>query len=117
MDPERFAIKRESGGQSLPGWQRSGKAPTPIIGVWEHRIGVWDGKMVKFYVDGKLAASNAGLAGPMDNIPGGNIQIGTGWQINGPYWSGQMDDIRIYNRALSAGEIKALYDLEKTSGK
>jgi len=28
-----------------------------------------------------------------------------------------MDDVRIYNRALSAEEVKALYDLEKPEGK
>jgi hypothetical protein len=30
---------------------------------------------------------------------------------------GSIDDVRIYNRALSAEEVKALYDLEKPKGK
>ena len=30
---------------------------------------------------------------------------------------GSIDDVRIYNRALSDGEVKALYDLEKPKGK
>jgi hypothetical protein len=29
------------------------------------------------------------------------------------YFNGSLDDIRIYNRALSAAEVKALYDFEK----
>ena len=32
-------------------------------------------------------------------------------------WIGQIDDVRIYNRALSAEEVKGLYDLEKPKGK
>ena len=33
------------------------------------------------------------------------------------HFKGSIDDIRIYNRALSADEVKALYDLEKPKGK
>ena len=32
-------------------------------------------------------------------------------------YSGAMDELRIYNRALSADEVKALYDLEKPKSK
>jgi hypothetical protein len=32
-------------------------------------------------------------------------------------FNGSIDDVRIYNRALSAEEVKALYDLEKPKGK
>ena len=33
------------------------------------------------------------------------------------YTAGSIDDVRIYNRALSDEEVKALYDLEKPKGK
>ena len=33
------------------------------------------------------------------------------------FFKGSIDDVRIYNRALSAEEVKALYDLEKPKGK
>ena len=33
------------------------------------------------------------------------------------HWVGSIDDLRIYNRALSPDEVKALYDLEKPKGK
>ena len=32
-------------------------------------------------------------------------------------FNGSIDDVRIYNRALSAEEVKALYDLEKPKTK
>ena len=34
-------------------------------------------------------------------------------QTGGEGLNGILDDVRIYNRALSAEEVKALYDLEK----
>ena len=43
-----------------------------------------------------------------------------GWRIGGmhrSYLNGSIDDVRIYNRALSAEEVKALYDLEKPKTK
>ena len=33
------------------------------------------------------------------------------------YFKGKIDDLRFYNRALSADEVKSLYDLEKPKGK
>jgi hypothetical protein len=33
------------------------------------------------------------------------------------HFEGSIDDVRIYNRALSAAEVKALYDLEKPKTK
>ena len=47
------------------------------------------------------------------------LQIGADSRGKG-YWQfllGSIDDVRIYNRALSAEEVKALYDLEKPKSK
>jgi hypothetical protein len=30
-----------------------------------------------------------------------------------PWWTGQIDDVGVYNRVLSAAEIQALYNAEK----
>jgi len=73
---------------------------------------------LKVYVNGKLAGS-VPLKATEDFPIGGDfsessIGHGTG---NSRYFRGALDDIRIYNRALSAKEIKALYDLEKPKGK
>ena len=47
----------------------------------------------------------------------GNIQIGRMANNSAGYWGGKIDDVRIYNRALSAEEVKALYHLEKPKAK
>lgn len=68
-------------------------------GDW-HRIGfVWDGMFRALYVDDILAAEDTqqGLGGAT-----GGLNIGCGMNsAAGTFWSGLIDEIRIYNRSLS----------------
>ena len=68
-------------------------------GQW-HRIGlVWDGSNRAFYLDGILVAEDA-----QANLQGSDssLYIGTGKAMeHGTYWSGLVDDVRIYNRVVS----------------
>ena len=67
--------------------------------IW-HRIGfVWDGSNRILYVDGMEVASDTqvGLAGSL-----GSINIGAGSTLDtGTFWTGLIDDVRIYNRAVT----------------
>jgi len=67
-------------------------------GNW-HRIGlVWDGSHRTLYVDDVAVAEDA-----QANLEGSNnsLYIGTGNAMQaGAYWSGLIDDVRIYNRAV-----------------
>jgi hypothetical protein len=67
-------------------------------GQW-HRIGfVWDGANRALYVDDILVAEDA-----QANLQGSDagLYIGTGKDMeSGTYWSGLIDDVRIYNRAV-----------------
>ena len=81
---------------------------------WHLILAAWDGTTVSIYVDGELDASQT-----PDQIPnttlGGSLTIGV---TNNKLWhhfNGLIDDIRIYNRALSQGEVKSLYE-SATSG-
>jgi hypothetical protein len=56
------------------------------------------------YVDGVLAASDASVTSAETN--NGYWRIGCN---NAPYFQGQLDDIRVYDNALSASEINLLY--------
>ena len=68
-------------------------------GQW-HRIGlVWDGANRILYVDGVTVAEDSpqGLEGSQMGL-----YIGTGKGMeSGTYFSGLIDDVRIYNRAVS----------------
>ncbi|MEE8578296.1 MAG: M14 family zinc carboxypeptidase, partial [candidate division Zixibacteria bacterium] len=67
-------------------------------GNW-HRIGlVWDGSKRKLYVDNVVVAEDTqGNMGGSDN----GLYIGTGKAMEpGSFFSGLIDDVRIYNRAV-----------------
>jgi len=67
-------------------------------GQW-HRIGlVWDGSRRSLYVDGVVAAEDTQSALPSS---GNGLYIGTGKNMEaGTFWSGLIDDVRIYSRAV-----------------
>ena len=67
-------------------------------GVW-HRIGfVWDGSQRMLCVDGVTVAED--MQDGLEASAGG-LYIGTGNAMApGTYFSGLIDDIRIYNRAI-----------------
>jgi len=66
---------------------------------------------VRLYKNGAMVAESKTITyNPMDFKPIFNY-IGRGQQSNIPLFKGYMDDFRIYNYALSADEIKSVYDL------
>jgi len=82
-----------------------GRSSVPLLsetvitdGNW-HRIGlVWDGSSRTLYVDDVAVAEDT-----QSNLQGleNGLNIGTGQDMEaGTYWSGLIDDVRIYNRAL-----------------
>ena len=81
----------------------SGTTANPV-NAWTHVALTYDGAMLRLYVNGVQAASEAKT---------GSIQTTTnplwigGNTPYGEYFQGVIDEIRIYNRALSAAEIQA----------
>lgn len=66
-----------------------------------------DDKRVRVYLDGKLR-----LEGVPPNAIGGYMTMGNftiGYSSSTQYFDGKIDDVRIYNRALSETEIDVLY--------
>jgi hypothetical protein len=51
------------------------------------------------------------------NVKTEQLFIGSDPDGGPEFMNGSIDDVRIYNRALSAEEVKALYDLEKPKSK
>ena len=87
----------------------------PEVGRWYHLVGVRDSVKgeLRLYVDGELAGTtSACLVNP---APTGNTVIGRGKYGGNPvdYLDGVTDQVHLYDRALSATEIKSLYDSEK----
>ena len=73
-------------------------------GAWRHVVGTYDGKEMKLYVNGKMHDSRK-LSVPMKQ--GGNLVIGR----RGTYFfKGMIDEVKVYNRALSADKVLAQYN-------
>jgi hypothetical protein len=75
-------------------------------GQWHHVLCVYDGSKMSTYVDGRLDVSRP-RTGPIatNDFP---VCIGENIQLTGRFWHGLIDDVRVYNYALSENEIAAL---------
>jgi prepilin-type N-terminal cleavage/methylation domain-containing protein len=82
-------------------------SPRPSTGIWHFYVYTFDGSYLKAYLDGVMVSSvTQTISMKVDSNP---VRIGGG----NVYFGGTIDDVRIYNRALSDSEIKALYDATK----
>jgi hypothetical protein len=81
-------------------------------GSW-YLIGcVYNGSSVSLYINGVLTTSTA-ASGNLSYSNGFPWLIGADSRVSsstGDYFAGLIDDVRIYNRALSAAEISAMYN-------
>ncbi len=81
---------------------------TPITGVWTHAVGVYDGANMLIYINGVLDASLA-VTGAI-GTSATKVNIGRSSQP-AYYYNGSLDDIRIYNIALTLQQVSNLYNL------
>jgi hypothetical protein len=79
-------------------------------GTWKHVVVAcdWQARRAAMYVDGSPVAS---MTMPLAISPTPVKQRITGWFYNG-YFAGDLDDVRLYSRALSATEVKQLFAAE-----
>lgn len=81
-------------------------APLTDQGNWIHLAGLYDGTFWRLYRNGVEVASK--------QIVTGSVQVSANWAIGAAgygddrFFTGAIDDVRIYNRALSAAEINEL---------
>ena len=78
---------------------------------WLHLIVTFDGTTGRIYLDGQLIASQPSPQAATSTSY--NFRLGADNTGSPECLSGQIDDVRIYNRALSAKEVSAIYDSEK----
>lgn len=80
---------------------------------WHHYAGAYDGVTLKIFVDGVFRTSTA-YTGTINTADTGNLYLGSDDLAGGypRYLDGNLDDVRIYNRALSAAEILSVRDMQ-----
>jgi hypothetical protein len=78
------------------------------VNRWTFVAGTYDGTSMKLYVDGVLANTLPTTGSITQN--NSELLIGTRLNLPADTFKGKLDEIRIYNRALTNGEIVQLYD-------
>jgi hypothetical protein len=92
----------------VPAGYLSSGSSTVSLNTWNFVANSWDSSSVKSFVDGdiKLNIANSGSGNAI-----GNFQFGA--QGESRQFRGEIDNVRIYNRALSSDEIVEIYNKEK----
>jgi alpha-tubulin suppressor-like RCC1 family protein len=83
-------------------------------GDWHFLVGRYDGNNIEIWVDGVLESS-ASYPGETMTSTGNRVMVGGYCEAyNLSYiWDGDIDDVRVYNRALDTADILYLYDYTK----
>jgi len=79
-------------------------APALTLGTWTHLAMTWDGSVERLFIDGAEIATHSAPGALLTGT--GPVRIG-GNSLRGEFFSGRIDEVRIYDRALSAARIGA----------
>lgn len=95
-------------GSSPAGYHSSGASTIPL-NTWTLVVAVWDTTQVKLYVNStlKTTVSSTFSVAP---ISGYSVDIGAESYDSIRQFTGSIDDVRIYDRALSGSEVTQLYN-------
>lgn len=86
---------------------------TSLNNNWVLATGVYDGTSVRLYINGALVASR-GVSGTFSNSGAGvpfciGSDAGSTLCTDSQYFTGSIDDVRAYSRALTPSEVQQLY--------
>jgi len=80
---------------------------------WTHVAFTWDSSGMKIFIDG-LSRTNPNTTVLNARNSAGSLQIGGNYPGSGSNrFRGEIDEVSVYNRALSASEILTIYNAEK----
>jgi hypothetical protein len=103
------AIQIGNRGSAVVAWRYGGNvlvtlSSNPSLGVLHHIVYTTNGTLHNFYLDGEFKNSNSTTN--ISGVPDSYQLFGNQYVENS---SVTIDDIRVYNRELSPGEISAIY--------
>lgn len=99
------------------------RSPDAGLGVWDGKwhlaVGTYDGSAIRLYVDGVQVGSGTAWAGSLEYLLPNNLNdlyIGNYPGCESHWFVGAIDNVMIWNRALSASEVGALVPAGGTPG-
>jgi hypothetical protein len=113
-----FLMEVNSGGTSVSFFVGDGNpgnaaSATVSLGQWYFVTGIWDGTNTKIYLNGSFIANATTPLTP--DVSGTHLFIGSR-SSSFRFTKGSIDEVRVYNRALSADEVSQLYRLTTPTG-
>ena len=108
LHSDRYGVSNYTKGT---GWDNITAVPAPPIGEWYHLAGVFNGGKLKIYVNGELRGEKTvpfeAAQGTWYTDWGIGARIPGGSSTADQFFSGAIDELKVYARALSASEIRA----------
>jgi hypothetical protein len=102
---------RGSGGQNT--------VPSPVTNatdvppnVWYHVTLTSEGTTAKFYLNGSLL--HTGTSGTTYSASGNSVKIGKWYAVNYEF-TGNIDEVAVWNKALTATQVQSIYDATDTN--
>ena len=93
-------------------WYYVENVDAPATGEWHHIMATYDGSNLRLYIDGREVPESPTAVSRTIDVSSGPARIGD--YIGGGYNAdGTIDEVRIYDRALSTSEIQAIYNRTK----
>jgi len=77
-------------------------------GEWTHLLGTYDGKTIQIYVNGVVKLDLAANTAPIPVITN-TLTIG-GTAESRDWMNGMIDEVRLYNRAFTAAEVRSIME-------
>ena len=105
-----FSIKSISGCSPGTGWRTVLAQSGFLLNQWNFLVATYDGFALKIYRNGLLSPFQTNIADGIDNCPSGTLNFGRYWNGQPDFFNGKLDDIGIWNRALTQQEITNLYN-------
>lgn len=85
-------------------------------GTWYCVVLTFNNGVKKIYMNGVLAGTSTVTGTPnnsyIDSCAGGQLRLGVWWQKDPRWFSGLMDELRLYNRVLNQQEIDSFCNLK-----
>ncbi|MDO8620440.1 MAG: LamG-like jellyroll fold domain-containing protein, partial [bacterium] len=95
------------------GQENVGGSACARTGAWTHYAGTYNGSVARLYVNG----AETGALNKTGTVNSNFLSFSIGRFSGGGYhFSGAVDDVRLYNRALFASEVTELYNLGTGGG-
>lgn len=96
-------------------WRQTPNSPILSSG-WHHIVGTAKADSLRLYVNGTLVAKTTGISNRIFFDQSSVIQIGKDVRYASGRWlNGSIDDVQIFERALTPSEIQALYTNSNTN--